>query len=331
MSTRDDFTIGLGTVGAGLWVSYNGGAKWRHIQGPMDSESNVRAFSVSPHNEGTIACTVDNDGVYVSADNGGNWDHTGAKLTGDLWSIAHDPHDAERLFVGARPGVLRSGDSGATFESLETSIEPQCVIGVARTTNVVVDPAKSDVVWASVEIGGLHRSDDGGDSWASLGQLGGSEFHNDVHGFAMRDAGDGTTELLVTSPFGLARSGDSGATWNWHEFAAFPGSKFEFAYSRCVRAPWNDGTVIVCVGDYIPGRVGALEISRDGGETWRRAELPVPPNSTMYWIATHDELPGVIVATSVFGQVYVSSDHGDSWSKLDREVSQIRGAYITPV
>ena len=51
----------------------------------------------------------------------------------------------------------------------------------------------------------------------------------------------------------------------------------------------------------------------------------------MYWIATHDELPGVIVATSVFGQVYVSSDHGDSWSKLDREVSQIRGAYITPV
>jgi photosystem II stability/assembly factor-like uncharacterized protein len=89
--------------------------------------------------------------------------------------------------------------------------------------------------------------------------------------------------------------------------------------------------VIVCVGDYIPGRVGALEISRDGGETWRRAELPVPPNSTMYWIATHDELPGVIVATSVFGQVYVSSDHGDSWSKLDREVSQIRGAYITPV
>ena len=67
--------------------------------------------------------------------------------------------------------------------------------------------------------------------------------------------------------------------------------------------------VVVCVGDYVPGRIGALEISRDGGASWTREPLPVTPNSTMYWLATHPQLPGTIVATSLFGQVYVSDDH----------------------
>ncbi|MFT7646456.1 MAG: photosystem II stability/assembly factor-like uncharacterized protein [Candidatus Poriferisodalaceae bacterium] len=327
---RDDFTIGLGTIGSGVWISYNGGGKWRQIQGPMDNEGNVRAFSVNPHRAGSIACTVDRDGVYVSNDNGGSWEPTGARLEGDLWSITHDPHDENRIFVGARPGVLRSTDGGGSFETLSTSIEPRCLIGVPRTTNVVVDPTNADIVWASVEINGLHRSLDGGDSWASLGQLGGSDFHNDVHGFAIRDTGDGS-ELIVSTPFGLARSDDDGVSWDWHEFAQFPGAKFEFAYSRCVRTPWNDGTVLVCVGDGIPGSTGALEVSRDGGATWRRVGLPGSTNSTMYWLATHEELPGVIVASSVFGQVYLSTDHAETWTKLDRELGQIRGSYITPV
>ena len=37
------YTIVVGTVGGGLWVGYNGGEKWRQIQGPMDPEANVRA------------------------------------------------------------------------------------------------------------------------------------------------------------------------------------------------------------------------------------------------------------------------------------------------
>ena len=112
--------------------------------------------------------------------------------------------------------------------------------------------------------------------------------------------------------------------------AAFPGARFEFAYSRCVSAPWNDGTVIVCVGDYIPGSVGAIEVSRDGGASWKRAALPATPNSTMYWLATHEDLPGVVVATSVFGHIYVSEDHAESWRKLDRELGEIRAVCLTP-
>jgi photosystem II stability/assembly factor-like uncharacterized protein len=265
--------------------------------------------------------------VFRSDDNGGEWAPIGTPIASDIWSLAFDPNDAERIFVGTKPGIHRSTDGGRSFHELDTSIPAHCPIGTSRTTNVVVDPTDSAKVWASVEVGGLHRSADGGDTWRALGPLGPSEFYDDVHGFAMRSSGD-TTQLFATSPFGLARSDDDGDTWSWHSFDAFPGARMDTAYSRCVRTPWNDGTVIVCVGDYIPGAVGALEISRDGGETFKRTDLPT--NSTMYWLAVHEDLPGVVVATSVFGQVFVSEDHANTWRKLDREFGEIRAVCITP-
>jgi photosystem II stability/assembly factor-like uncharacterized protein len=323
------YRIAIGTVGSGLWVSYNSGGKFRHIPRGIDPEGNCRALAVSPHEPGHILAAQDRVGVFRSEDNGGDWTPIGTPIASDIWSLAFDPTDAERIFVGTRPGIERSTDGGNSFHRLDTSIPERCPIGVPRTTNIVVDPADSATVWASVEVAGLHRSRDGGDTWSALGSLGPSEFYDDVHGFTMRASGD-TTQLLATSPFGIARSDDDGDTWSWHNFDAFPGSRSDVAYSRCVRAPWDDGTVIVCVGDYIPGAVGALEISRDGGDTWKRADMPATTNSTMYWLAVNEELPGVVVATSVFGQVFVSDDHADTWRKLDREFGEIRAVCVTP-
>lgn len=323
------YRIAIGTVGSGLWVSYNSGGKFRHIPRGVDSEGNCRALAVSPHEPGVILASLDRVGVFRTDDNGGDWNPIGTPITTDIWSLAFDPHDAERIYVGTRPGIQRSTDGGRTFHALDTSIPAQCPIGVPRTTNVVFDPNDRRRVWASVEVAGLHRSDDGGDTWEQLGPLGPTDFHDDVHGFTLRDTAAGP-QLLATSPFGLARSDDDGATWTWHEFDSFPGARADVAYSRCVRAPWNDGTILVCVGDYIPGMVGAIEVSRDGGETWKRADLPATPNSTMYWLAVNEDVPGVVVATSVFGQVFVSDDHAETWRKLDREFGEIRAVCLTP-
>jgi hypothetical protein len=324
-----DYTIGVGTVGSGLWVSYNSGGKFRHIFRGVEPESNCRALAVSPHQPGVLLAAQDRVGLFRSEDNGGTWERLGTPIELDIWSLAFDPHDDQRLFVGTRPGVWRSTDGGATFHPLTTSMSEVCPIGVPRTTNVIVDPTDPDTVWASVEVNGLHVSRDRGDIWAALPPLGSSEFYDDVHGLAVRRVG-GHTELLATSPFGFARSQDQGQTWDWHEFAPFSGSKLPYAYSRCVAEPWDDGTVLVCVGDYIPGAVGAIEVSRDAGGSWDRTELPVTPNSTMYWLAHHAELPGVALASSVFGQVYVTEDHAGSWRKLDRDFGEVRALSLTP-
>ncbi len=324
-----DYTIGVGTVGAGLWVSYNSGGKFRHIFKGAEPEVNCRALAVSPHTPGVILAAQDRIGVIRSEDNGGSWQRIGNRIDSDIWCLAFDPHDPQRIYVGARPGVWASDDGGESFAPLETSISDVCPIGVPRTTNIIVDPDEPNRVWASVEVNGLHVSEDRGKTWSQLPNLGPAEFYDDVHGFTVRQTTKGL-ELLATSPFGFAKSQDLGQTWNWHEFGGFEGSKMEYAYCRCVREPWADGTVIVCAGDYIPGQVGALEVSRDAGDTWQRADLPATPNSTMYWLASHPEVPGVCVASSVFGQVYVTDDHAESWRKLDREFGEIRALSLTP-
>jgi hypothetical protein len=58
--------------------------------------------------------------------------------------------------------------------------------------------------------------------------------------------------------------------------------------------------------------------------------LPVEANSTVYWMATHPELDGMIVAATVFGQLFVSDDHGSSWTKLEREFGEIRCVTLAP-
>jgi photosystem II stability/assembly factor-like uncharacterized protein len=83
-------------------------------------------------------------------------------------------------------------------------------------------------------------------------------------------------------------------------------------------------------GDAIPGVTGAIQMSHDGGRSWRPAPLPVEPNSVVYWFATHEALPNVIVAASLYGYVYVSEDGGESWTKRKREFGEIRSLALTP-
>lgn len=324
----DDYVIAVGTVGAGLWMGDGVGARWRHVQQGPPIEGNCRALAVDPGRPGVLWAGADRVGVFTSTDGGDRWSRLGPTFDTDIWSLGIDPTDHGRLYVGTSPGIARSVDGGETFARLATTIRAECPIGVSRTTNIRIDRADPAVVWASVEVDGLHRSDDRGDTWTSLRALGPDEFHDDVHGITTRSTSAGG-ELLVTTPFGLGRSADGGATFAWHEFAPFAGSRRDVAYSRCVAAPWDD-VIVVCVGDFVPGRVGALEISRDGGATWIREPLPVTPNSTMYWLATHPDVPDTIVATSLFGQVYVSDDRAETWRKLEREFGEIRAVVIAP-
>ena len=323
------YDICVGTIGGGLWIGYDAGNKWRQIQGPMDFEGAVRSLAQNPEDCQHLLASVDGAGIYDSKNGGNNWKLLSELRDRPIWSLTFDPHDSSRIYAGTRPGLFASDDAGESFKELVTTMSDRCIIGIPRTTNVVVDPTRSEVVWASVEIDGLHKSCDRGITWESLGELGPGEFYNDVHGLTIHEV-NGRSEILITSPFGLGRSIDDGESWIWHEFASFEGSKLAQAYSRCVRVPWDDGTVIVCVGGGIPGGAGGIEVSYDFGETFERSSLPDVPNSTMYWLATHKDLPGVVAATSVYGDIYVTEDICRSWQKLERELGEIRSAILVP-
>tara|TARA_B110000014_G_C19656369_1_gene345302 strand:- start:259 stop:552 length:294 start_codon:yes stop_codon:yes gene_type:complete len=89
-------------------------------------------------------------------------------------------------------------------------------------------------------------------------------------------------------------------------------------------------TIFVGNGDFIPGVTGAIRRTRDAGKSWDVVDLPVEPNSVIYWLATHNKKPNVIVAASLYGYLYTSDDGGESWSKLKKEFGEIRTVAVSP-
>ena len=83
-------------------------------------------------------------------------------------------------------------------------------------------------------------------------------------------------------------------------------------------------------GETTTGETGAVLRSNDCGHTWESLPLPVRPNATVWGVATHHADPSRIVAWTLFGEVYVTDDAGESWRKIAREFGEIRTAAWLP-
>ena len=327
----DGMTICVGTIGSGVHVSRDGGGRFKQIFKPVPFEGNVRALRVDPNDPATIWAGTD-EGLYRTVDGGARWAPVASPANGRrIWSVAVDASDSQRVYVGAQPGGFRSVDGGETWQEMAIPVRPECLVGPPRTTNVLVDPRDPAIVWAGAEIDGVFRSADFGVTWSRCTDLGPSEFNGDVHGVAIRpdEAGTGAT-VLVGGPFGLTRSTDEGETWELTQFPGFH-ERNEAAYCRMVMVKADDPkTIFVGTGDTIPGETGGLRISRDGGETWKLADLPETPNSVVYWMANHPARPEVVACASLFGQLFWSTDSGHTWEKCPRGFGEIRALALTP-
>jgi photosystem II stability/assembly factor-like uncharacterized protein len=323
-----DYSVFIGSVGGGLSVSPDKGDTWTRIRQPLPSESNVRALTVYPNDAHRVLAGTDM-GVFRSGDNGISWEKLDSPFD-DLqtWSITVDPASPDTIFAGTKPEGFRSRDDGKTWDKLSMGVNMNCPIGTPRTTNMIVDPRDHRTVWAGIEVDGVYKSLDGGDSWVHLPDLGPDPFHGDIHGMALKTGRD--SAFYATSPFGIASSTDEGESWDYHYFPKFQDTD-ERSYCRgmLIKAD-NPDVMFVGNGDFIPGVTGAIRRTKDGGQTWDVAPLPVEPNSVIYWLGTHSELPNVIVAASLYGYVYVSDDGGDSWRKLKKEFGEVRSVAVTP-
>ena len=324
-----DYTIFVGCVGGGLSYSPDGGESWNRVRNPLPSECNVRALTVYPDDPHRIIAGSDL-GIFRSNDNGANWDHLESPMDDNIqtWSVAVDPEDSNTIFAGTRPDAFRSKDGGKSWEQLALGVTVPCPVGIPRTTNVIVDPRDHRTIWAGIEVDGVYKSLDGGDSWVHLPELGPDPFHGDVHGMMIKPGRQ--TSVYVTSPFGIATSVDEGESWNYHEFPKFNEGDNR-SYCRGMALKHDDPNVMfVGNGDFIPGVTGAIRRSKNAGQSWDIAPLPVEPNSVIYWFGTHTDRPNVIAAASLYGYIYVSEDGGDSWTKLKKEFGEVRSLALTP-
>ena len=319
-----NYTICIGTIGGGLWLSPDGGESWQRVRDGLHGESRVYGLAVHPAEPRTIFAGAE-DGIYRSRDGGQSFARLDSPMNAsDVWKIAIDPTDPDIIFAGTRPAALyRSTDGGRNWQKLAADIVDECPnVGVPRVTALTVDPSDPRIVWAGIEVDGVRRSTDRGDSWSRVTN---GVYDLDIHDIAVTV--NGGTRVLTSTPGEIFASADRGESWNGLGVR----DRFELRYCRGLAQKADDpDMLLVATGDAAVGSTGAIQRSRDGGRSWEKRPLPLEPNSPIWAFATHAADPARILACSHYGEVYASEDAGDSWRKLRREFTEIRALCWVP-
>ena len=204
----------------------------------------------------------------------------------EVWKIAIDPTDPDIIFAGTRPAALyRSTDGGRNWRKLAADIVEECPnVGIPRVTALTIDPSDHRVVWAGIEVDGVRRSTDAGDSWSRITN---GVYDPDIHDIAVTVNGgtpNGTTTVLTSTPGEIFASGDRGESWQGLGVR----DQFSLRYCRGLAQKADDPeTLFAATGDAAVGSTGAIERSRNGGKSWETRPLPVEPNSPIWAFATH--------------------------------------------
>lgn len=164
-----------------IWSSANDGADWTRILDATNPGELNGSIAIDPANGNTLyagdfalpAKTTEQSYVIKSATAGASWAHTpeGPDIGDEIhaYALAVDPNDSSTLFAGGSgtPSLARSADGGGSWTSAGVPF-------YGGVYSVAVDPRNSDVVFATLQHGGVFKSDDGGVTWvAANGGLGG--------------------------------------------------------------------------------------------------------------------------------------------------------------
>lgn len=317
----------VGTAGHSAWFSEDGGELWVHPNSHSGMYLEARVWSMASH-------PSRRDRLFAGTDMGiFRWDEGPARWTPlsspmqDVWAVAVDPGNADVIVAGTRPaGLFMSEDAGATWRALAVpGVQSYSSVnmGPTRVTQVLFDPLVPGRLWATIEIGGIFRSDDRGATWTSCDT---GLVSNDVHGIAvMRDA-DGSHLAFATTNRGFHRSKDHGATWAFEKLDA------PWQYTRAVVPhPRDASSLFVTNGNGPPGNDGRLLRSRDYGRTFEAVALPTTVNSTVWTLAAHPDMPDVMFIATNLGQVFRSDDGGERWTRLPHEFGEIRALHWRPL
>jgi photosystem II stability/assembly factor-like uncharacterized protein len=150
--------------GAGVVVSRDGGASWRH---PMSEELHglsVIDLAVDPDDDQVVYAAT-GIGLFKSTDGGGNWTAlSGLPEEMPVRAVAVSPADSQYVLAGIDGvGVYISHDGGSTWREGVAGLEPN-----GSLHDIVFDPMNPQVVYTSDQSSGVYRSLDGGQSWVRI-------------------------------------------------------------------------------------------------------------------------------------------------------------------
>jgi photosystem II stability/assembly factor-like uncharacterized protein len=313
---------------------------WQALNKGLPENVEARVIVFHPKDRDVIYVGTQ-DGPYRSTDGGDSWERLGFPERGIvIWSLVFHPTRPQVMYAGAAPvGLYRSEDGGDNWKKLPNAFDPgHCPMGFpTRTISIASDAGHPDDVYAALEVNGVLRSRDGGESWTDISEplirladqphlksrLGSNTDASgmlDSHAITVSSASSGNPFLAVR--MGIFRSGDRGATWKDIEVGRYS----PMTYCRDVMVSPHDPRVMyACLSESSRGKVGSLYRSDDVGASWCRVDHGFTANATMMSSAVHLRDAATVCCVSRCGQVFVTTDTGASWreSQLPPDVKDV--------
>nr|WP_252490748.1 glycosyl hydrolase [Natronococcus sp. CG52] len=287
------------------------------VERVLDSGVTLRVHTFGDHGSYVTSKT----GLYRSVDGGITWDHLDVPQT-EVYAVTASP-DGTRLYAGTHPARLYvSTNNGKTWTELggfqKLPSRDQWHTPRHRNESHVrslgVHPDAPDRVIAGVEVGGVHVSDDSGETWserrAGLESEREDDLQYDVHHVSVITA----EEYVVSCGGGLYRTRDTGHSWTRLD-ADLRGPYFQEAFS-------SQDTLYAAAQTLPPtlpmgSRYGkrdtnaSLFESTDGGDTF---ESKPYPGARDEFVSAWTVADGRVLAGTTEGRVIVRGN--DTWTTL---------------
>jgi len=279
--------------GDGIYRSTDAGKSWTQV---WREKGQIGTIVVHPGNSDIVYAAVlghafgpnPERGVYRTEDGGVSWKRVLEvdELTGAS-DVALDPSNPRILFAGTwqtlrRPwemtsggpggGLWRSSDGGDHWQRLQDKGLPD---GIWGKVGVRVAPSDGNRVYALIEAaeGGLFRSDDGGTSWKRVN--GHHALRQRAWYYTVLTVDPKNPDVVWFPQVNMLRTIDGGATIQ--SVAGFGhGDHHDL---------WIDP---VEPHRMIAGNDGGIDLSIDGGRSWRAPHLPL---AQFYNIDVDDRVP----------------------------------------
>jgi hypothetical protein len=251
-----------------------------------------------------------------------------------IWALDTAPLlGADVVFAGTDPAALyRSDDRGETFQPNEALLNhperPFWLPGFGGLClhTVMPDPCDPKRMIVGISSAGIYRTEDGGESWVRRNNGVRLEDSGPPHAphfrpqcaHKMRYDAKNPKRIYLQNHPGMYRSDDGGDSW----IDIHRGLPSEFGFP-CVAHPHRGNTVYVLPLESDHFRVpigGAAKVwrTRDAGESWESLSNGLP-QSDAYFSVLRDAFaadnldPAGLYFGTRGGQLFVSSDEGESW------------------
>jgi len=308
-------------VHTGLYRLADGGDAWENFTDGLPEAPAIRALTVHPRQPNVVYAGTQ-EGPYRSDDYGARWEKVPVPDRGQpVWSFLFHPRDPDVIFVGYENcEIYRSTDGGTAWERLPVSVQfPDITTApganpVKRVLMMAASETDPDLLYGAIEVGGIIRSTDGGQSWENLSH---GQYVNDdtvdMHGILASRWRPGTVYSIGRA--GMFSSTDSGD--HWKHVPLEPLNAKGQIYCRDIReVPGNPRKIWVSSGADFQSDTGVLLYSRDGGDSWNRVDMGVKPQNTMFKLAFDERQPERMSCATNGGEVFSSDDAGESWQAL---------------